>query len=232
MIHTDSIAFIHFMKTGGMSMTRHLINITDEPVTLFADPASFPSSFKMAQSPDRRDKLTCLSGRRHATLTEATELMRSAGLKVPPRAFVMIRHPVDLLLSFYKHLQKPKVWAHRGMTADTLKGYPKIATERPFREFVQRIRFYGLDDDGVMDYFDTSVFDQLDVVPLDRVESYLQHRFGRNRNFQGVALPHQNRSDGGQSADQVDPRLHDRICDTYPRLLAAYETALTTHWQD
>ncbi len=231
MIHTDDFAFIHFMKTGGMSLTRYLVNVADGPVHAFSEPKSHPQTHAMATAPDSAAKLTCLSGPRHANVARAVDLIHENGLTMPPWAFVMIRHPVDLMLSLYKHLQKPHVWTHRGMTRDTLRGQVKVAMENDFADFARQSRFYALDDDGAAAFFDPSGFDRLDVVPLQRINEYLALRFGQCRNFADVSLSHQNQSHGGQRPDDIDPDTRAHICKTYPQLLATYESASAAQWQ-
>ena len=109
MIHTDDFAFIHFMKTGGMSVTRYLVNVADTPVHAFSELKSHPHTQGMAITPESAAKLTCVAGPRHADVPTAVKLIQDNGLTMPPVAFAMIRHPVDLMLSLYKHLQKPHV---------------------------------------------------------------------------------------------------------------------------
>lgn len=229
MICSEKFAFIHCQKTGGMSMTRYLVNVTDEPVTVFSHEKSHVQTRNMAVTPDRAEKLTCLSGERHEPPAQAIETLKRCNLPVPPWAFVMIRHPADLMMSFYKNLQKPRVWQHRGMTRKTVTGHVKLALENPFAEFCEKVRFYGRDDDQLAAFFEPHGFGRLDVVPLERISEFLEIRFGRNRNFAGIDLGHQNKSKSGTKA--MDPQVRAMICDTYPRLLATYEQACAARWQ-
>lgn len=234
MIHTDSIAFIHFMKTGGMSMTRYLINVADGPVHAFSDRTSHAHTRKMPLSADSAARLTCVDGPRHADMATALRLIRDNGLILPPRAVVMIRHPVDLMLSFYKHLQKPHVWTQRGMTRDTLRGQVKVAVQNSFADFARQVRFYGLDDAGAAAYFQQpgpeAGFETRDIVPLAQIDAYLAVRFGQCRNYPHVRLGHQNRSRGGQHPDAVDADTRAYICRSYPQLRDIYEMACATRW--
>jgi hypothetical protein len=230
MIYSPNIVFIHFQKTGGMSVTSHLINILDDPVTLIAWERSHAATRKSALTPERRDKLTCIVGERHAKPADAFEIMAANDLPPPDRAFVMIRHPVELMLSYYKHLRKPRVWAHRGMTEDTLVGHVRVAVQQNFGQFIKKVRFYGQSDEDLARFFDPAGFKTLDVVPLHRIDEYLELRFGDNKNFPGVKMPHNNGSKGGRTLDSIPDKVKQQICETYPNLLKIYEDACNASW--
>lgn len=233
MIYTKSTAFIHFQKTGGMSMTRHLVNILDEPVTIIADTPSHATALKnMPLTEDRRAKLTCVEGPRHAKPGEALEIFDQHGWTRPRQGFVVIRPPVDLMLSYYKHLRKPRIWEHRGMTADSLTGHVRIAMENNFAQFCLEVPFYGETDAELAGFFDPEGFEQFDVVPMHRVQEHLAARFGHNRNFAGVEMPHQNRSSNERSVDSIPANIQQRIIDAHPRLMQIYEEACAAQWQE
>lgn len=230
MIHTDSFAFIHLQKTGGMSMARYLVNALDDPVTSFSAKKSHQSTYNMAITQDRLSKLNCIEGDRHASPLEAISMMRKYDLRIPPWAFVVIRHPADLMLSYYNHLQKPKVWKHRGMTKDTVRGHVKVALENSFEKFCDSIMFYGKNDDELSLFFDKGEFSEFFVVPLSRAGDFTTNKFGGNANFSGVTLEHHNKSDNCLTIDQVDPSVRLKICKKYPKTLRVYEEACLTNW--
>lgn len=230
MLHTKDFAFIHFQKTGGMSMTRYLINAVDDPVTVFLAEKGIASTRRMPISEDRAAKLTCLVGNRHDAPALAIQAMQKHDLVVPPWAFVMIRHPVDLMLSYYKHIRKPRVWKHRGMSQDKMSGHVRYAMEHPFDAFARKIRFYGKPDDQLVKFFKPSGFGRLDVVPLERISEFLDLRFGDQKNFAGVELEHHNKSDEPRKVSEIDPDTRAYIRSIYPQTEAIYEAAMTTTW--
>jgi len=226
MLYTKDFVFIHVEKTGGMSMTRFLINAIDDPVTVFVPDRGRDHALKMPASPEAAAKLTCHTGTRHEKPPAALALLDKHGLTVPGFAFAVIRDPVDLMHSYYKHLQKPKVWKRRGMDANTLKRAPKLAMELPFAEFAREALFYNMDDDKLMTFYEPAGFDRLDVVPLKRINEYLTLRFGHHAAFDLAKMEHRNSSKYDKDKDRPDAETIAHIRATYPRVQTAYEAAM------
>lgn len=230
MICTERFAFIHVPKTGGMSVTRYLINAVDEPVAVFALERGRQHALDMATTPDRAQKLRFVAGKRHETPAEAVAAIRGADLPVPPWAFAVIRHPVDLMLSYYKHMRKPWIWKQRGMDADSLTGDVKLAMEADFGAFCRETGFYALDDAGLARFYEPAGFDRLDIVPLNRLPDYLALKFSGQGNATGATLEHRNKSRGGMAPDTVPEETRALIATRYPTILRLYEEAAEATW--
>ena len=230
MILTPDFAFIHCEKTGGMSMTRYLVNAIDAPVSVVASAKSRQKTQKLCTTPERAAKVTSIDGPRHGKPADALRLIEDHGLPRPDWAFVMIRHPVDLMLSYYKHIRKPHVWKRRGLDPDNLTGHVKMAVDSDFDTFVRKAKFYAHDDDRLMQFFEPAGFSRLDVVPLERVVEYIDLRFSGQTNAQDTELEHRNKSKDPRRANDIDPETRAFIRQTYPRTEATYEAALEARW--
>jgi len=226
MLCTESFVFIHVPKTGGMSVTRFLINATDEPVSVFGRERGRQHCFDMAITPDRAEKLNYVAGNRHATPAKGIKMIREMGLPVPSWGFCVIRHPIDLMISYYKHMRKPWVWKSRGLDRDSLTGDLKNAVEKDFSHFCSRSLFYGHDDHELSEFYDSNPIDRLDIVPLNRISSYLQVSFGDSRNFSEAELEHRNKSSEDWGRKDVDEKSQALICSRYPSILKLYQDAV------
>jgi len=226
MLCTESFAFIHVPKTGGMSVTRFLINAVDEPVSVFGREPGRQQCFDMAISPDRAEKLNYFAGNRHATPAECIAMIREEGLPVPSWGFCVIRHPVDLMIFYYKHMRKPWVWKLRGLDRDSLTGDLKNAVENNFRDFCSLSLFYGRDDHQLSEFYDPKPIGRLDIVPLNGISNYMKSSFGDSRNFFETELEHRNKSSEDWGRKDVDEETQALICSRYPSILKLYLDAV------
>lgn len=231
MICTDEAAFIHVPKTGGMSVTRFLINALDGPVVLFAAGKVDGHIKQLAATPEAAAKMRLVKGRRHARCHTAAEEIRGAGLKLPPLAFSIVREPVSLMVSYYKYMQSPKVWRQRGMEPDKLIGAPKLAMELPFAEFVAKADFYGLTDIQIDEYYQPAEFARLDVVALDHLGEYLTARFAHHAAFDIGKLERRNTSKGVKSEVEVTDAARILIDEKYPLLTQTHRKAQARGWK-
>ncbi|MGB3314374.1 MAG: hypothetical protein WBB85_08170 [Albidovulum sp.] len=226
MLYTKEFVFIHVEKTGGMSLTRFLINALDDPVTVFVPDRGRDHALAMPTTPEAAAKLTCHAGTRHEKPPAALELLEKHGLPVPPFAFAVIRSPVDLMLSYYKHLQKDRVRTRRSANPGGLKPAALMATEVSFDTFARQARFYNMRDRKLMKFYQPDGFPRLDVVPLKRIGDYLTLRFSHHAAFDLAKLEHRNKSKEGQSVSDLDPDTVAHIKATYPKVQALYEEAM------
>lgn len=232
MLYHDEAVFIHVPKTGGMSVTRFLVNALDGPVTIFAAARAEEHAFKMALSPAAFDKLRFVPGRRHGTCDAACNEIEGAGLPLPRRAFAIAREPVSLMVSYYKHMQKPSVWRLRGQQGETLTGAPKLATEGTFDEFVRGASFYNMTDDEIAKFYEPFGFAALDIVALEHLNDYLQHRFGHHAAFDLEKMEHRNTSSHVRQTVEASDETRAYLAAQYPRLAAAYAAALERRWAE
>lgn len=231
MIYCEEAVFIHVPKTGGMSVTRFLVNALDCPVTVFAAAQAEGHARGMAATPEAAAKLTFVVGRRHAVCPVAAQEIEAAGLPLPPRAFSIAREPVDLMMSYYKYMHRPQVWRQRGMEEGNLKGAPKIALESTFDEFVRQVDFYGMTDRDLMRYYRPDRFGRLDIVALPHLNDYLTHRFGHHRAFDLEKMEHRNTTKTVKVEAAASDATRAYIAtERYPLLTEVWETALRREW--
>ena len=184
-------------------------------------------------SPQARERLTVAVGKRHDTVTAAARTIVAAGLPLSDRVFSVAREPSALLLSYYKHMRKPHVWRRRGMDEASLRLAPRRAMELSFADFVRQIDFYNKSDDAIADYYRAGVFPKTDVVALEDIDDYLQHRFGHHRNFDASALERRNVSKPKDAGGAVlDDEIRDFVQQKYPRLAQTHREALQRAWAD
>lgn len=227
MIYSKSVVFIHAPKTGGMSVTRFLVNVLDDPVVVVAPTSARTHSLEMAATPQAAAKLSHVQGNRHETCTQAAALIQAQGWQMPPMAFSMIRHPADMLLSYYKHMRKPHVWKRMGMSRETLRGVPQMAMTLPFDAFVRIRGYYGRTEDEILDYYRTDVFEQLDIVPLKDIAEYLSQKLSHLPAFSATRLEHRNKSVEPLMRHDIPPETLEYISTTYRRVADLYETAVS-----
>lgn len=99
MIFCKDILFIHVPKTGGMSLTKYLLEVLPRPV-YYAHPEG-----------DKRtadNSIVQIPGLRHETLEEAEKAVREYGFELSkfPLILAVLRNPYSLEVSRYAYLQK------------------------------------------------------------------------------------------------------------------------------
>ncbi len=230
MLYHEEAVFIHVPKTGGMSITRFLVNALDGPVTIFAAERAEDHSYTLAATEEARAKMRFAPGRRHGPCDAAVKEIEAAGLPLPACAFSIAREPGSLMVSYYKHMQKPSVWRLRGQNKEQLTGAPKLATEGTFDDFVRGASFYNMSDAQIDDYYQPHGFPRLDIVALDHLNDYLQHRFGHHDAFDLAKMDRRNTSKHVKEKVVISDETRAFLAETYPRLTATYAKALERGW--
>ena len=131
MLFNQEVLFIHLGKTGGMSVSDYMRKTLHYPVF------EVVSEIEYEQLKNKNNRFF-IFGNRHANLTEAIEIVIKAGLSPEDfkLIFVIVRNPVEIELSHYKHLHKERVIAR-------LEKYPELdrgrlaASRLSFDDFAQ-----------------------------------------------------------------------------------------------
>lgn len=128
MVFNEDVLFVHVPKTGGSSVTVHLLDVLARPVYL-----SQPH-----HDPDLTDPgIVQLPGIRHETLAEARDLLAGLGFSLDRFRVILatIRNPYDLDVSRYAYLRTGNAW-ERGAEQE-------LAMANSFEEFAVRNRHRG-----------------------------------------------------------------------------------------
>lgn len=127
MLFNDRILFIHVPKTGGMSVTRFLIENIPGPFTI-----SLPKGHK-SPSPD----IDPIEGKRHERLADAARLLAKHGRTLDEFETILavIRNPYDLEVSYYHYKRL-------GYKYDAGKAQ-NLALAGDFSAFARKAPYYG-----------------------------------------------------------------------------------------
>lgn len=103
MIFNRDILFIHLGKTGGISVANYLCQVLRPPVVSVVRHDEF---HKLKQSGHE----IMIPWKRHANLKEAAKFLEGKNIQLSDFKWiiVVIRDPVDLGFSYYKHLRNPQ----------------------------------------------------------------------------------------------------------------------------
>jgi len=103
MVFNDKVLFIHLGKTGGMSITAYMQQTLRAPVIEVENANLMVSGQNL--------KKIVVPGIRHANLVQAAEFVSHHGLKLPDFEviFAVVRDPLSMEQSYYKHLRKETV---------------------------------------------------------------------------------------------------------------------------
>jgi hypothetical protein len=173
MIFTKSLIYIHTPKTAGMSLQSFLVeHLTDEKIYIVTE--SKESDLNRIKKYGRN--VEHIYGGRHLNIDESLAIYKTKFSTDPKIILTIIREPVEIIYSYYHHLLKPSVLKFRGMTEDNMWGDPKSAREMNFNDFASMPKcFYGMSDDKLMGYYESSEDLNIEIVPLPHLNRYLSN---------------------------------------------------------
>ncbi|MEA3444793.1 MAG: sulfotransferase family 2 domain-containing protein [Bacteroidota bacterium] len=103
MVFNHEVLFIHLGKTGGISVMHYMLKSLKPPVLFVENTEYFHTNID--------DGRINIAGNRHANLNEARTMLRKYGMELSDfkLIFVIVRDPIQMELSHYKHLRKERV---------------------------------------------------------------------------------------------------------------------------
>ena len=131
MVFNHEVLFLHLGKTGGTSVSWFLCNTLQPPVFIVAQKGILEKT-----KPQGYEFL--IGGKRHANLPEAQGIVGKYGMKLTDfkLILVMVRNPVDIEFSHYRHLGKQKVMQRAGKLAGNTRLNSRIkAAQGSFQDF-------------------------------------------------------------------------------------------------
>ncbi len=223
MIIGENFIFNHTPKCGGMSVTRWILNNVDGPLIVVVPENAFEHTRQMARFDDVLPRLTFIKGKRHETLLETRTTLDALGRPLPDFVISIIRDPYALLRSYFYYLQQPHiVKRHAGK-------FPRqrAAIESGFEGFCWACKFFGYDEDEMVDFFQApSAFETVDLVPLQYISDYLTSRFSSHQNFGRAPLETRNRSKKLEIDPSEAAKVRDVVYNRFHRVSALYQEAL------
>jgi SAM-dependent methyltransferase len=139
MIFSKDVLFLHVPKTGGTSVTRHLLEVLPAPV-YYVRPDGVEEDYA------QRDGVVQIAGPRHASLPQAVDLLGEYDLGLADFKLILaaIRNPYSLEVSRYHYLR-------RGHPEDVGRNQ-RLALTRDFSAFAAESSF-GASGQALENYF-------------------------------------------------------------------------------
>ncbi|HEY2446593.1 MAG TPA: sulfotransferase domain-containing protein [Rhizomicrobium sp.] len=156
MLFSDRLLFIHAPKTGGMSVTKFLVDNIRAPVTVLIpdhrpDPSlPVPLTTRALFGAKRLlrqlripglTRVTIAKGRRHETMAQAAQALEGFGRRLDDFALILavVRNPYDLEVSRY-HYYRGGYFGVPGLARGRA---PEIAIEGDFTRFARTAPYLG-----------------------------------------------------------------------------------------
>ena len=189
MVFNDEVLFLHLGKTGGTSVSWLLCNTLQPPVINVVQ-----KGVLKAIKPQGYEFL--LEGDRHASLPEAQSILEKYGMELSDfkLILVMVRNPVDLEFSLYRHSRKQKAIL-RGNASGNIRIKMRIADARgSFEDFALtenthykgRLREFLTIKNEIPENLKIVRMEEMHEVLPDLLRPYQKHY---------KPLPHRNKSD-------------------------------------
>ena len=223
MIIGENFIFNHTPKCGGMSVTRWILNNVDGPLIVVVPENAFEHTREMVRFDDVLPRLTFVNGKRHETLSQTKKTLDALGRSAPDFVISIIRDPYALFRSYFYYLQQPHiVKRHAGK-------FPRqrAAIESGFEGFCKSCKFFGYDENEVVDFFHApSAFDTVDLVPLRHISDYLTSRFSSHQNFGRAPLETRNRTQKPEIDPLEEAKIRDIVNKRFHRVSKLYQDAM------
>jgi hypothetical protein len=203
MVFNHEVLFLHLGKTGGTSVSWLLCNTLQPPVFNVVQ-----KGVLKAIKPQGYEFL--LEGDRHTNLNDAKIILENYGMELAnfKLILVMVRNPVDLEFSFYRHSRKQKV-INRSDASGEHRRKKRVADARgSFEDFAltENTHYKG----RLEDFFTTEnkIPENLKIVRMEEMHEVLPDLL---RPFQKhyQPLPHLNKSDEVVSNKLSQKALHN-----------------------
>tara|TARA_B100000212_G_C27155136_1_gene439221 strand:- start:3 stop:692 length:690 start_codon:yes stop_codon:yes gene_type:complete len=181
MLATKDFLFVHVPKTGGMSLTNYFIsNFSGNEIWVTSK--NINHTKRLAEKYNLQKELKHFQGRRHGDLDYSLQIYESIFDRQPDEIFTIIREPSELLFSYFMHIQKERVINRRGLDKNDLPNFIKVAKNYGFKEFVSKYKFYKMDDDDLLKFYQHTSKIRISIIPLEYLSRYINLRFPKNEN--------------------------------------------------
>ncbi|MCD4697088.1 MAG: sulfotransferase [Bacteroidales bacterium] len=187
MVFNKDVLFIHLGNTGGMTVTKYLCNVLKPPVCWVVE-----KNYLTIGKPMGYETLKLF--KRHASLVEAREFLNSFGIDISDfkLVFAVVRNPIDIEFSYFKHLRKERVIRQLNPTEYNRK---KIEVAKgTFNEFAKHnyTHFTG----NLKDFFELNgkIPDNMKILRFENLEEELKNALDPFIIHQ-YPIPHQNKNE-------------------------------------
>ncbi len=192
MIFCKDVLFIHVPKTGGISLTKYLLEVLPRPVYY---------AYPIVEHKPVDNGIVQIPGVRHETLEEAKEVLREYGFDLfkIPLILAVMRNPYSLEVSRYAYLQK-------GHSVD--KGHnQQLALTRSFETFAIESNDHGGPLRPLESYFslEGKIPRNLSIIKFENLAEGVREALRRVGIEKTVDLP------------QINPSRHDHFLSYYTK---------------
>jgi hypothetical protein len=207
MIFNKDILFIHLGKTGGMSVASYLCQALQAPVV------SVSPFFNEKTKQEGHEIL--VKGKRHGNLGYAKKILAKYGINIfdLKQIIIVVRNPIDLEFSYYKHLKKPSV-IKRKLKSENGKKALEFA-QKSFNEFaLSSITHF---DGELKDYFllDGQELPNLKVVKFENLAADIKETVKNFSIEKEIEFPHKNQNNEGDEMETLSDLAVQNIKNKY-----------------